>query len=125
MEKVKSISCSIPENSGENHFMYKPTDLPCTSTQNVHNTNIAISLLNKCDEKTQSEVITKLDAPLCFKKIKIKQIKSEKDLTRNKTLLCPKNRPIARENMLTKMSISRKYKILLNFDTWGNYVLPE
>ena len=27
--------------------------------------------------------------------------------------------------MLTKILISSKYKSLLNFDTWGNDVLPE
>ena len=63
METIRSISCSILENSGENHFIDKPTDLPCTSPQNVQNTNIAISLLKKCAEKPQGEVITKLDAP--------------------------------------------------------------
>ena len=64
METSSSISCSIPENSGEKHFINKLTYLPCTSTRNVQNTNIAISLLNKCAEKIQDEVITKLDAPL-------------------------------------------------------------
>ena len=64
METARSISCSIPENSGENQFIDKPTNLPCATTHNVQNTNIAISLLNKCAEKTESEVITKLDAPL-------------------------------------------------------------
>ena len=75
METISSISCSIPENSGEKHLIYKPTNSPCTSTQNVQNTNIAISLFKKCAEKPQDEVIDKLDAPLLFKKIKIKQIK--------------------------------------------------
>ena len=64
METISSISCSIPENSGEKHFIDNPANKPCTSTQNVHNTNITISLLKKCAEKTQDEVITKLDAPL-------------------------------------------------------------
>jgi hypothetical protein len=32
---------------------------------------------------------------------------------------------VARENMLTKILISSKYKSLLNSDTWGNDVLPE
>ena len=32
MEIIRSISCSIPENNGEKHFIDKPTDLPCTST---------------------------------------------------------------------------------------------
>ena len=77
METINSISCSIPENSGEKHFIDKPADSPFTSTQNVQNTNITISLLKKFDEKPQDEVITKLDAPLRFKKIKIKQIKPE------------------------------------------------
>ena len=76
METIRSISCSIPENSGENHFIDKPADLPCTSTQNIQNNNIAISILNKCAEKPQGEVLTKLDAHLRFKKVKIKQIKS-------------------------------------------------
>jgi len=64
VEKIRSISCSIPVNQGEKHFIDKPTDLHWTSTQNVHNSNIAISLRNKCAEKPQDEVITKLDAPL-------------------------------------------------------------
>jgi len=34
MEKISSISCPIPENSGEKHFMDKPADSPCTSTKN-------------------------------------------------------------------------------------------
>ena len=67
METISSISCSIPENSDENKFVDKLADSPCTSTQNVHNTNITISLLKKCAEKPQDEVITKLDAPLRFK----------------------------------------------------------
>jgi len=32
---IRPISCSTPENSGETHFIDKPADLPCTSTQNV------------------------------------------------------------------------------------------
>jgi hypothetical protein len=51
MESIRSISCLIPENSGENHFINKLEDLPCTSTHNVQNMNIAISLLDKCAEK--------------------------------------------------------------------------
>jgi hypothetical protein len=47
MEIIISISYSIPENSCETHSIDKPTDLPCTSTQNVQNTNITISLLKK------------------------------------------------------------------------------
>ncbi len=50
------------------NFIDKPTDLPCTSTQNVQNKNIALSLRNKCAEKPQDAVITKLDAPLRLKK---------------------------------------------------------
>jgi len=76
METIISISYSIPENSVETHFIDKPTDSPCTSTQNVHNTNITISLLKKCAEKPQDEVTTRLDAPLRFKKNEIKQFKS-------------------------------------------------
>jgi len=69
METISSISCSIPENSGKQHFIDKPANLPCTSTHNVRNTNITLlSLLKKCDEKPQDDVITKLDAPLRFKK---------------------------------------------------------
>ena len=124
METISSISCSIPENSGEKHFIDKPTNSPCTSTQIVvHNTNITISLLKKRAEKPQDEVITKLDAPLRFKKIEIKQIKSE-DIIRNKTLICPEKIAVARENMLTKTLISSKYKSLLHSDTLGNDVLP-
>jgi hypothetical protein len=124
METIRSISCSIPENSGENHFIDKLAKLPCTSTQNVQNTNIAILLLNKCAKKPQSEVITILDASLRFKKIKIIQIKLAEDFTRNKTLICSEKIPIARENTLTKIFISSKYKSLLNSDTWGSNVLP-
>ncbi len=97
METISSISCSIPENIGEKHFIDKPSDLPCNSTQNVQNNDIAISLLNKCPKKPQDEVITKLDAPLRFKKIKIKQIKSTKDFTRNKTLICSEKIHVAKE----------------------------
>ncbi len=64
METIRSISCSIQVNQGGNHLIYKPADLPCTSTHNVQNTNIAISLSNICARKPQDEVITKLDAPL-------------------------------------------------------------
>ena len=71
METVSSISYSIPENSGETHSIDKLANLPCTSTQNVRNTNITILLLKKCAEKPQDEVITKLDAPLRLKKNKI------------------------------------------------------
>jgi hypothetical protein len=74
METIRSISCSIRIYQGVNNLIDKPADLPCTSTQNVQNTNIAISLSNKCAEKPQDQVITKLDAPLRKKKIKIKQI---------------------------------------------------
>jgi hypothetical protein len=125
METSRSISCPIPENGGEKHFIDKPTDLPCTSTQNVQNTNIAISLRNKCAEKAQDEVITKLDAPLRKIKNKIKQTYSTKEITRNKTLICPEKIPTAKENTLTKILIGSKYKNLLNSDTWGNDVLHE
>ena len=114
METNSSISCSFPENIGEKHFIDKPAYLPCTSTQNVQHTNIAISLLNKCAAKTQDEVMTRLDAPLSFKKIKIKQIKFAEDFTRNKTLICPGKIPVARENILSKILISSKYESLLN-----------
>jgi hypothetical protein len=70
METISSMSCSIPENSGETHSIDEPTNAPCTSTQNVQNTNITISLQKKCAEKTQDKVITKLDAPLRLKKTK-------------------------------------------------------
>jgi len=97
METNKSISCSIPENCGEKRFIDKPPHLPCTSTHNVQNTNIAISLRNKCAKKPQDEVITKLDAPLRFKKIKIKQINSADDITRNKTLICREKNMLQRK----------------------------
>jgi len=42
METIRSISCSISVNQGETHFIDKPADLPCTSTQNVQNSNIEI-----------------------------------------------------------------------------------
>ena len=64
METIRSISCSIPENNGDQHFVDNPTDLPCTSTHNEQNTDIAISVRNKC----------------AVKKIKINPIKSAKDL---------------------------------------------
>jgi hypothetical protein len=64
METIRSLSCSIPVNQDVNHLINKPADLPCTSTQNVQNTNIAISLSDMCAEKPQDGVITKLDAPL-------------------------------------------------------------
>ena len=81
METIMSISCSIPVNRGKKHLIDKPSYFPCTSTQNVQNTNIAISLSDICANKPQDGVITKLDARLRFLKIKIKQIKSVKDLT--------------------------------------------
>ena len=62
---------------------------------------------------------------LYVKKIKIKQIKSAKDLTRNKILMCPEKIPVPKENTLSKILIRSKYKSLLNSDTWGNNVLPE
>ncbi len=71
METIRSISCSIPENNDEQHFADKPTDLPCTSTQNVQNIDIAISARNKCAEKPQDDIKPKINAPLQFKNIKI------------------------------------------------------
>ena len=124
METISSILCSIPKNSGEKHFIIKLANLPCTSTQNVQNTNIAISLLKNCAENPQDEVITKLDASLRFKKIKIKQFKLE-DIIRNKTVICDEKIHVVRENVLTKILIICKYKSLLNSDSWGNDVLPE
>jgi hypothetical protein len=97
METIRSISCSISVNQGGNHLIDKPTDLSCTSTQNVQNTNIAISLSHKCAKKPQDEVITKLDVPLRTKRIKIKQIKTAEDLTRNKIFICPKKYPMQRK----------------------------
>ena len=64
METISLISYSIPEDSGETHSIDKPTNSPCTSTHNVQNTSITMSLLKQCAEKTQDEVITKLDAHL-------------------------------------------------------------
>ena len=63
METIRSIACSIPVNRGKKHFIDKPAYLPCTSTHNIQNSNIAILLLIKCAEKTQDEVITKRNAP--------------------------------------------------------------
>jgi hypothetical protein len=68
METISSMSCSIPEKNGEKHFINKPTDSPCTSTRNIQNSDIAISLLEKCAEKPQDEGIAKLDAPSRKKK---------------------------------------------------------
>ncbi len=70
MEKIRSISCSIPENNGEQHFIDKPADLPCTSTQNVQNTIIAISVRNKWAGKSQDDIKPKIDAPLQLEKMK-------------------------------------------------------
>ena len=50
METISSISYSIPENSDETHSINKPTNPPCTSTHNVQNTDITISLLKTCAE---------------------------------------------------------------------------
>ena len=62
---------------------------------------------------------------MCCEKIKIKPIKSAKDLPQTNTLICPENIHVVKGNTLTKILISSKYKSLLNSDTWGNYVLPE
>ncbi len=97
METIKSISCPIPENNGQQHFIDKPADLPCTSTQNIQNTNIAISVRNKCAKKIQDDIKLKIDAPLQYKKIKIKQIKSAKDLTQAKTLICLEKVPFVKK----------------------------
>ncbi len=70
METIRSISCSIPENNVEQHFIDKPAYLPCTSTLNVHNTNIAITIRNKCAEKPQDDIKPTIDAPLQYKKTK-------------------------------------------------------
>ncbi len=40
-------------------------------------------------------------------------------------MICAEKIHVARENMLTKILISSKYKCLLNSDIWGNDVLPE
>ena len=40
-------------------------------------------------------------------------------------MICAEKITVARENMLTRMLISSKYTSLINFDTWGNDVLPE
>ena len=85
METIRSISCSIPVNQGVTHLINKPADVPCTSTQNVQNTNIARSLSDMCAEKPQDEVITKLDAPLRFKKItRRNNVPSRTDILRKK-----------------------------------------
>ena len=109
METIRWISSSIPENNDNQHFVDNPADLPCTSTQNVQNTDIAVSVRNKCD----------------VKKIKIKPIKSAKDLPQTNTLICPEKIHVVKGNTLTKILISSKYKSLLTSDTWGNDVLPE
>ena len=36
VETISSILCLIPENTGEKHFIDKPIDSPCTSTNNAH-----------------------------------------------------------------------------------------
>jgi len=109
METIRWISSSIPENNDNQHFVDNPADLPCTSTQNVQNTDIAVSIRNKC----------------AVKKIKIKPIKSAKDLPQTNTLICPEKIHVVKGNTLTKILISSKYKSLLTSDTWGNDVLPE
>jgi hypothetical protein len=83
----------------------------------VQNTNVTTSLLKECAEKPQDEVIAKLDAPLRFIKIKIKQIKSAKEIIRNETLICLEKILVAKRNMLTKILISSKYKSVLHSDT--------
>ncbi len=84
METIRSISCSIPENNGEQHFVDKPADLYCTSTQNIQNTTIAISIRNKCAEKPQDDIKPKIDAPLQYKKIKINRLSLERILLKRK-----------------------------------------
>ncbi len=74
METIRSISCSIPENNDDQHFVDNAVDLPCTSTHNVQNTGITISVCNKCAEKTQDDIKPKIDAPLQFKKNQNKPI---------------------------------------------------
>ena len=59
------------------------------------------------------------------KKNQIKQIKSANDLTRNKILTFSEKILAIQEYTFSKISISSKYKSLLNYDTWGNDVLPE
>ena len=80
METIGSITCSISNISNEKHFIDKSTYSPCTSTHNVHNTNVAISLLKECAEKPQDEVLAKLDSPLRFKKNKKNKISLQKKL---------------------------------------------
>jgi hypothetical protein len=121
METIRSISCSIPENNDNQHFVDNPADLPCTSTQNVQNTDIAISVCNKCAEKPQDDI----EKPLQFKKIRIKPVKSANDQPQTNTLICRDKIPVVKASTLTKKLISSKYKSLLNSDTWGNDVLPE
>ena len=45
MENINLMPYSMSENHSEIHTFDNPTDLPCTLTQNVQNTNKAISLL--------------------------------------------------------------------------------
>ena len=72
METIRWISSSILENNDNQHLVDNPADLRCTSTQNVQNTDIAVSVRNKCG----------------VKKIKINPIKSAKDLPQTNTLIC-------------------------------------
>ena len=51
METIRWISSSIPEKNDNQHFVDNPADLPCTSTQNVQNTDIAVYVRNKCAVK--------------------------------------------------------------------------
>ena len=62
METIRAISSSVPENNDKQHFVDNLAYLPCTSTQNVHNTDIAVSVRNK----------------YAVKKIKIKQLSLQK-----------------------------------------------
>ncbi len=78
METIRSISCSIPENNDNQHFVDNPADLPRTSTQNVQNIDIAISVRNQCAEKPQDDIKPKIDAPLQFKKSKLNQLSLQK-----------------------------------------------
>ncbi len=90
METISSKSCSIPENNDDQYSVDNPADVPYTSTHNVQNTCIAISVCNKCAQKPPDDIKPKIDAPLQFIKIKMKPIQSAKDLPQTNTLICPK-----------------------------------
>jgi len=69
--------------TGETNLIEKPTDLLCSSTQNVQNTNNTISVMKRCVEKPQDPIIAKFDASLLPKKNQNKTIEIRRYHTNN------------------------------------------